>query len=400
MWRLDPEIGPEDVGVDRDSLEAIAEKFAAGCEKGTLFHGAQMAVYRDGYRVLDVGGGMARHSTGVAVAPETLFVMFSCTKALAALAMLILYERGAFHYDENVVRYWPSFASRFPDKAGVTIRHVLSHRAGIPTGPAWLTAKYWSDREAIRRAMEEAELEFPPGSQNAYHAINYGHLVNELIERIDGRDCGAFLREEVFLPLGLEDIYVGLPEDESLEARVARCYNEMDLPAARATGMVAPGHEDAGSMRLPESLAASEELAHPFNRPEVHRAVLPAAGGIATARDLGAVLAALSLGGRRGEVQLVSPEGLAAVTAPTNRDGDIDGTVGWPLRWSTGFSLGSHGDGSTLKTFGHGGAGGQETFADPDRRLSWTFLTNGELSDDFLLWRYSLQSMALASCRD
>lgn len=411
MWRREPDVDPADVGMDLDILERIADEFERTCASGERFHGAQMALYREGRCVLDVGGGFARVRTEKHVTEDTLFVMFSCTKALASLAMLMLYERGKFHYDEHVVRYWPEFARVMPEKAGVTIRHVLSHRAGFPGGPDWLIPRWWGDRVAIRRAMEEVEMSFAPGEKNAYHALNFGHMVNELIERIDGRDCGRFLAEEVFAPLGLEDVYVGLPKDDRLEARVAWCYNEMDLSNARATGVVAPGHEsDAGqgavalARGVGDGGAASEcevpELAHPFNRPEIHRAVLPAAGGIATARDLTEVLAVLSLGGERDGVQLVSREGLGAATAPTNRADEIDGTVGWPLRWSTGFALGFHGEGSTLRTFGHGGAGGQETFADPDRRLAWGFLVNGELSKDFIDWRYGLQSLAFAACRD
>lgn len=411
MWRREPEVDPADVGLDCDVLERVADAFAETCDTGERFHGAQMAMYRDGRRVLDVGGGTARIRTGERVRDDTLFVMFSCTKALAGLVMLMLYERGKFHYDEQVATYWPEFARVIPEKAAVTIRHVLSHRAGFPGGPQWLTPEHWSDRGAIRRAMEEVEMSFSPGQKNAYHAINFGHMVNELVERIDGRDCGAFLREEVFEPLGLADIYVGLADDDDVEARIAWCYNEMDLSAARATGVVAPGHEEssgdeAASLRRAggDDVHAREsdapELAHPFNRPETHRAVLPAAGGISTARDLTAVLSVLAMGGKRGDVELVTREGLAAATAPTNRASDLDGTVGWPLRWSSGFSLGFHGDGSTLRTFGHGGAGGQETFADPDRRIAWTFLTNGEISEDFIDWRYRLQSMAFAACKE
>jgi CubicO group peptidase (beta-lactamase class C family) len=458
MWRREPEIDPEEVGMDAGLIDRMADEFAQTCEAGQRFHGAQMAVYRDGRRVLDVGGGLARVRTGDAVEEDTLFVIFSCTKALASLAMLMLYERGLFHFDEPVVRYWPEFARVVPEKASVTIRHVLSHRAGFPGGPDWLAAEHWGDRSMLCRAMEEVELSFPPGSRNAYHALNFGHVVDELIRRVDGRSCGAFLTEEVFSPLGLADIHLGLPEDEGAEGRVAWCYNEMDLGRARATGVVAPGQGTQSDRELEavglreevdpeleavglreevdpevevvglreevdpelEAVGLREEVdpevevvglreevdpefperAHPFNRPSTWRAGLPAAGGIATARDLTAVLAVLACGGRWGGVELVRPESIAAATAPTNREGDLDGTVGWPLRWSTGFSLGFHGDGSTLRTFGHGGAGGQETFADPDRRLAWTFLTNGELSEDFIDWRYALQSMAFAACRD
>src|SRR5215207_5716902 len=93
--------------------------------------------------VLDVGGGMARPRVGVPVTPETMFVIFSSTKGLAALAMWMLHERGAFDFDDPVVKYWPTFASQIPEKAHVTIRHVMSHRAGFPLGPEWFTARWW-----------------------------------------------------------------------------------------------------------------------------------------------------------------------------------------------------------------------------------------------------------------
>lgn len=410
VWRSEPEAAPESVGVDSAVLDRLVAEFEKTLEKGELFHGAQLAVYRRGVRVLEAGGGLARVRTRVPVTPETLFVIFSSTKGLAGLAMLMLYERGAFHYDEPVVKYWPEFASVVPEKRQVTIRHVMSHRAGFPLGPRWLDVDHWGDRQAIRRAMIEIPLRGTPGEKNAYHAMNYGHMVNELVERIDGRDCGRFLREEVFEPLALPDIYLGLPDDPALEARVAWCYHEIVLNAARATGVAGPEAATAAAPAdapelttkhaVPPQYRDTPELAHDFNRPETHRAVLPAGGGIAAARDLAAVYAVLAQGGSGRGVSLVSADGLAQVTAPTNRRSDIDGTIGFPLRWGLGFHMGAHGRGSTLRTFGHGGAGGQIAFADPDRELAFAFVTNGELSPDFVIWRYRLQGMAFEACVD
>lgn len=409
-WRAEPDAAPESLGMDPAALDDLVAELEAALGRGDLFHGAQLAVFRRGACVLHAGGGLARVRTRVPVTPETLFVIFSSTKGLAGLAMLMLYERGAFHYDEPVVKYWPEFARVVPEKQQITIRHVMSHRAGFPLGPRWLDAAWWGDRAAIRRAMEEIPLRFTPGEKNAYHAMNFGHMVNELALRIDGRDCGRFLREEVFEPLGLRDLYLGLPDDPALEERVAWCYHEI-VPDARATGVAgpeaagAPAREDvsakpAAPREVPPEYRDTPELAHDFNRPETHRAVLPAAGGIATARDLAAVFAVLARGGADGDTRLVSPDGLAQATTPTNRPGDIDGVIGFPLRWGLGFHMGTHGRGSTLRTFGHGGAGGQIVFADPDRELAMSFLTNGELSPDFVLWRYRLQGRAFAACRD
>jgi CubicO group peptidase (beta-lactamase class C family) len=408
IWRLDPEVDPGTVGVDLRKLDKLCGRFEEAVDAGELFHGACVALYRDGKRVLDIGGGTARVRTGLPVAHDTMFVIFSATKGLAALAMLMLYERGKFHYDEPVTKYWPSFASAVPEKRSVTIRHIMGHRAGFPIGPDWLTARYWGDREAIRRAMEEIPLSWTPGEKNAYHPMNFGHMLNELMLRIDGRDCGRFLADEVFSPLGLTDIYLGLPDDEKLEARVAWCYNELrDLRAGRVTGVVsgeAPAEAPAFTFEL--SQAADDrrgevrERAHPFNRPETHRAVLPASGGISTARDLARVYAALALGGELDGVKLVRKESLDHATTPTNRPDEIDGTVQFRVRWGTGWHMGLYGRGSTLRTFGHAGAGGQVAFADPDTGIAFAFLTNGELKPEFILWRMKLQSLAFEACHD
>ncbi len=123
---------------------------------------------------------------------------------------------------------------------------------------------------------------------------------------------------------------------------------------------------------------------------------MPASGGIATARALAAFYAPLSL----AENPLVSADGLACVTTPTNRPKEVDDLIGFPIRWGTGWHMGFYGHGSTLRTFGHGGAGGQVAFADPERELAFAFVCNGQLKPDFLPWRMKLQSKVFAACGD
>jgi CubicO group peptidase (beta-lactamase class C family) len=180
VWRAEPECEPAAVAMSAALVDELAARFAAAAEAGSLFAGAQLAVYRGGRLVLDVGGGVARPRVGTPVTPETMFVIFSSTKGLTALAMWMLCERGAFDFDDPVVRHWPSFSSQVPDKERVTIRHVMGHRGGFPTGPDWFTARWWGDREAAVRAMEEVPLQWAPGEANGYHALNFGWVANEL----------------------------------------------------------------------------------------------------------------------------------------------------------------------------------------------------------------------------
>ena len=407
-WRLDPEVEPGSLGVDAGRLDALAEQLREAVEKGELFRGAQLALVRGGRLVLDVGGGTARERTRRPVDPDTLFVIFSATKGIAALVMLMLYERGAFHYDEPVAKYWPGFARVHPAKAGVTIRHVMAHRGGFPVGPEWLTARYWNDREAIRRAMEELPLEWTPGEKNGYHPMNFGHAVNELVQCIDGRDCGRFAADEICVPLEIEDLYLGLPDDPALEDRVAWCYNKLGAERApEATGIAGEGTAAGPPADLSEHYEVDParpddvpERRHPFNREEIHRAVLPASGAIATARALARFYAPLALGGSGGGVRLVRRESLDHATTPTNRRGDVDATIGFPIRWGTGWHMGFYGRGSTLRTFGHMGAGGQVGFADPDSGLAFAFVCNGQRRPEFLAWQQQLMSTAHEACRD
>ena len=129
--------------------------------------------------------------------------------------------------------------------------------------------------------------------------------------------------------------------------------------------------------------------------------MLPAASGIGTARDLAKVYAALSLDGEMDGVKLVSAEGLRHCTTPTSRPGETDQTIRLPMRWGTGWHMGGYGNGSTIRTFGHGGRGGQVGMADPDKQLAIGFTTTGQLKAmEYNLWRGELQSMAFAACRD
>jgi CubicO group peptidase (beta-lactamase class C family) len=407
VWRQEPEAEPAAVGMDGAVLDQMAERFAEAADQGELFSGAQMAVYRHGRLVLDVGGGAARSRIGVPVTPDTMFVIFSSTKGLAALAMWMLHERGAFDFDDPVVKYWPSFNSQVPEKDQVTIRHVMGHRGGFPLGPEWFTARWWGDREALIRAMEEVPLAWPPGEFNGYHALNFGWMLNELCIRTDaqGRDIGRFLRDEAFAPLGIADAYVGLPDDPALEERVAWVEEpEQPLTVGQATGVAAGGATVGRDMtfRSPaqdDRHRETPELSIPWNRPSVHRAVVPAGGGISTARDLAKVYAALALGGELDGARIVRRESLEQAIIPTNAPGEVDRIIGMPMRWGTGWHAGSAAEGATMRTFGHGGRGGQMGWADLDRGLAFGFATTGQLkAEEYQTWLLDLQSLAFRAC--
>jgi CubicO group peptidase (beta-lactamase class C family) len=407
FYQLDPEVTPREVSMDEETLKKLTAMFRAEVEAGRLFWGAQLVVCRRGKRVLDIGGGFARASDQKPVTPETMFVLYSSTKGLAALAMHMLHDRGLFDYDDPVCRYWPEFARNGKEQA--TIAHLLGHRIGITAGPDWLTYKLWGDRTKCAQAMEELAPRWTPGEANGYHPLNYGFMINELTYRLDGRDCGQFLREEVFAPLGLNSVFVGLPESE--ERRVA-CVYESPNDRESITQMAAlmgftPDEEYFAFQRsiifeepVDEKTAPFPEWTSIFNRPELHRIVLPAGGGIACARDMAKVYAMIALGATWEGKRYLQPATLQRAITPTNKPGDIDRSLRIPIVYGLGWMLGHLARGATLRTFGHPGKGGQICLADLDREWSFAFLNTGQKDyAGFFQFSTELVALALEACK-
>ncbi len=343
--------------MNAEALRATEELFFKQIDN-KLHPGAALAVYRHGELVLDLYGGVADTESGAPVVEDTMFVFYSCTKPLAAFGPYLLWERGKLDWDDPVAKYWPEFAKNGKD--AVTVRHVMTHQAGFPTTPAELTWDKWQDWDAVVQALENVSLEYQPGSVLSYHPMNFGWMCGELVRRIDGRPFNEFIKEELTAPLGMNDTYVGLPP--SLEGRVSKVHAMEDADAA---------------MRSP--IANLPDLVSIWNRPEVHQAVIPAACGIGTARDLARFYAMMQGGGILDGVRLLKPETVAEVTKLQVEGADpANGSYN---RLSLGMALADPRAGlsrtTNIHTFGHAGAGTSVGWADPDSGLAVAIITNG-----------------------
>ena len=177
----------------------------------------QQRVGNFGELVLDLATGTVGPD-GPETTPDRRHVLFSCTKPYAGVCLHHLVERGALDYDDPVRDHWPEFAAAGTEKAEATVRHVLSHQAGLPYGPFDEAYDEWDDWDASVAAMEELEPRFRPGSTAAYHALNYGFLVGELVRRVSGQSIDEYVREHVFEPLGMTDTSIGLPAGDPDDA--------------------------------------------------------------------------------------------------------------------------------------------------------------------------------------
>lgn len=338
--------------ISSDRVENLADLFYGQIEKG--FHpGAALAVYYQGSLVVDLYGGLADRESGKQVSSDTMFILYSCTKPLTAACVYILWERGLLQWDEPVATYWPEFSKN--GKEEITIRHVLTHQGGFPQTPSSLTWNKWEDWDFVTRVISGVTPQYKPGEVMAYHPRNYGWVLGEVIRRVDGRPIDQFMSEEIFLPLGMTDSYLGLPR--GLGDRVSRVHAMEDC-------------DRAGAIPI-------------YNQPEVHRSVQPSGGGISTARDIARFYSVLNANGSFEGVNLLSPETISEVTR-IHSEG-TDRSLGGYRRRGLGLVIGDSRMGCTGQpdesSFGHAGAGTSVAWADPVSGLSCAFITNGFRSE-------------------
>jgi CubicO group peptidase (beta-lactamase class C family) len=263
--------------------------------------------------------------------------------------------------------YWPEFAVN--GKAGVLVRHLLSHSAGLPVVEGDFTLESALAWDPVVEQLAGQAPRWEPGTRVGYHMRTYGWLVGELVRRVDGRTVGRFFREEIADPLGL-DFWIGLPE--ALEPRVARLIPppEPEDPEVRElmAAVMAPGTLMGDALTGPADLFHYDEM---WNSRAVHAAELPSSNGIATAHAV-ARLYASCIGPVDG-VRTLATETVARATVPQIAGTDV--VIGAPMRYGLGFSLGDALTSAAAPgAFGHSGAGGSIGFADPVRGIGFGYV--------------------------
>ncbi|HET6857005.1 MAG TPA: serine hydrolase domain-containing protein [Streptomyces sp.] len=331
--------------------------------------GAQIAAYRRGELVADVVAGVADPATGREVTSGTPFYNFSIGKGATATVAHLCVERGLFTYDTPLVEVWPEFGAH--GKEAVTVRHVLTHSAGVPGVPLDTTAEDLCDWDAMCAAIADSEPWWEPGSSQGYHAYTFGYLVGELVRRTTGKKISQVLREEVTGPLGIADeLYFGMPQSE--HHRLARLE---DAPGGE--DMLADMPEDLPMFRAaPMALMPDAALG---SRTDILAADIPA-GGKTSARAIARMYAALL--GEVDGVRLLSPRRLREATAPAVSG--IDEVFGNPSTWALGYAIGLPGGDpeDCPSVFGMGGAGGSFAYGDSATGTAFA-LTKNVLSFDF-----------------
>jgi CubicO group peptidase (beta-lactamase class C family) len=348
--------------------------------------GVQIAAYLNGRLLVDAWTGVADTKTGRLVDGDTLFCPFSVTKVITATALNIQAERGLIDYDAPVAMYWPEFAVN--GKEETTVRHLLTHRGGIPQLPDNITPERMADWGWMVRGFERMEPMFPPGEENSYHGISWGWPIGELVHRTDpeGRSFALFAKEEVLDPLGMYDTFLGLPDCEF--SRYAPLENWVGHP-------VPDTHPVRG--KAIATAVALEPWIH--NQPIVLKSVHPSAGCTTSARSMARIWAMLAGRGEFHGVRLLSPERVESFLVPREHDSDLDHTVEFSMSisscgyWLTGSSGSAEGElagvAAHRKVVGEGtgtiyqpGAGGSYGWADLDTGLA-VMLCHNRTTNEF-----------------
>ncbi|MBT2505543.1 beta-lactamase family protein [Streptomyces sp. ISL-98] len=353
-------------------FEAVKDAFVRNFEQRGE-RGAAVAVYRHGRKVADLWAGTRDVDGAVPWAVDTAQVVRSATKGVAAAVPLLLHQRGQIDLDAPVATYWPEFKAH--GKERVLVRHLLSHRAGVPVLDRPLTPAEAIDGISGPLAVADQAPAWEPGTDHGYHAQTYSWLVGELVKRVTGRTVGRWIAEEIARPLGL-DFWVGLPADEA--HRVGRVGPVEAPPLDGGALRVRPKRSVSEAYRDPASLTrrafgAIDPLADE-NDPAYRAAELPASAGISTARALARCYAAM-IGPVDGH-RLFAPATLTL--ARTEESAGPDRVLVVNTRFGLGFML--HGSGAPLLapgSFGHPGRGGSLGFADPESGIAFGYVTNG-----------------------
>lgn len=324
--------------------------------------GLQVAAYVDGTLAVDAWAGVADQAQQTPVDGDMLFTSWSTTKGWAATCLHILADRGAVDYDAPVATYWPEFATN--GKAGVTVRHVLAHTAGLPAMPDDVTPEMICDWDAMCAALAAMPPLWETGTQTGYHAWTFGWLVGEIVRRAGGIPIERFVQEELCAPLGITGFYLGLPPSVS-EDRVATLEHG---PAAEPV----PEPTDLNPRAMPASITGAATM----NRPDVRRACIPGAGGLMSARAIARHYAMLAEGGQLDGVRILSTARIDQMRALQTDADDL--VAGRRIRKGMGYQLGGAVEegaesemGRSGREFGHTGLGGSIGFADPEQRLSF-----------------------------
>jgi CubicO group peptidase (beta-lactamase class C family) len=354
-------------GYVKPGFEAVRRAFIENFTRRHELGGGCCAYYK-GEKVVDLWGGVRHKETGAPWEEDTMVIVYSATKGLAAMTMALAHSRGWLDYERTVASYWPEFAQHGKDT--ITVRQLLAHQAGLFALDVPITRELVTDFDRLAAALARQKPAWPAGERQAYHGITLGFYEGELLRRIDPqhRTLGRFFQEEIATPLGL-DVYIRLPES---------------IPNDRFAVMTRPGlvellrgfplslfldtfNRKSNISRALDGSVLPHDDAHVYAR----NLEIPSGGAVGTARAIARAYSSFATGGLGLRAETL--ELLAAPARPSAR-GFYDECMKGDAQFSLGFMKPSAGlPFGTAAAFGSPGAGGAMGFADPIMQIGYGY---------------------------
>jgi CubicO group peptidase (beta-lactamase class C family) len=353
-------------------FEAVRDAFSENFSRRHELGGACCVYYR-GEKVVDLWGGVRNEETGEPWEKDTMVLVYSATKGLAAMTLAIAHSRGWLDYEERVCTYWPEFAQQ--GKETVTVRQLLAHQAGLFAFDEQADRSVVSDLDRLAVVLARQKPVWEPGTRQAYHAISLGYYEAELLRRIDPRhrSLGQFFQDEIAAPLGI-DFYIRLPESIpnsrlATLAKPSRIDMLLGFPIRLTLAVMNP------RANIIRALAGSL-LPHDEQRIYARDFEVPAGGGVGTARAMARAYSVFATGGRELGLRSETLDALREPAVPPTH-GFYDECLMGEVQFSLGFmkhgsvwSFGSEG------SYGSPGTGGSLGFADPKAGIGYAYVTS------------------------
>ncbi len=362
---VDGHVGPGFEWVRRVFVENFAKRkeLGGGC-----------AAYHRGEKVVDLWGGLRSKVTADPWEQNTMVIVYSATKGLAAMTLAVAHSRGWLDYDERVCVYWPEFAQHGKDR--VTVRQLLAHQAGLHLLDEPVDRSLVADLDRLAIVLARQKPAWEPGTRQAYHAITLGFYEGELLRRIDPthRTLGQFFQDEIATPLGL-DVYIRLPETMP-DTRLATITRPTTIDMLRGFGPRFLVAAMSGRSVISRALRGSE-LPHDERRVYARNFEVPSGGAVGTARAIAHAYSVFATGGRELGLRQETLSLLAAPAVPPARGWydeclKLDGA-----QFSLGFMKPSRVlPFGSASSFGSPGAGGAMGFADPAAGVGYAYVTS------------------------
>jgi len=346
-----------------DQFKNVKEVFAENF-KLDLDVGASLALTINGKFIIDIWAGYADEAQTKPWEEDTIVNVYSTTKVMTALCVLMLVDRGLLDLDAPVAQYWPEFAQA--GKENLPVRYLLSHTAGIPGFDKRIQPETLYDWDAIVNILAAQKSWWKPGTKSGYHSITFGYLLGELVRRITGKTLGTFFKEEVAEPLKA-DFHIGLSAEH--DSRVGELIPPFPVDPQNV-GDIDPNSIPIKVLLNP-ILTARETLTREWRAAEI-----PASNGHGNARSVARVGAALACGGEVDGVRLLSLKTIEKSIEEQSNGSDL--VLNVPIRFGLGYGLVSKDMpvSPNPRAFYWGGWGGSHVTMDLDAKLSWAYVMN------------------------